>query len=59
MSRDHEPDGCRRMETSEILHATAAMWAGMWAEHISEREISAEPVCEREELVCEADLVGG
>ena len=48
----------RRTDTSETLHATAAMWAGMWGEQISEREIS-EPVCESEELVCEADLVKG
>ena len=35
----------------------------MWGEQISEREISereiSEPVCESEELVCEADLVKG
>ena len=30
----------------------------MWGEQISEREIS-EPVCERVELACEADLLEG
>ena len=59
-----ELDGWRRTyDTSEILvlptwHPSSPHGMCMWGEQISEREIS-EPVCERVELACEADLLEG